>query len=281
MNELHIGRGTSRDRMTVFPIWSAQAGTSRHTLDADRLDVRELEHGPSVDTLDVGNTGDKAVLVLEGQLFEGGWQHRMAKQSVVVGARQRIPVAVACVEQGRWGGSGRQHSRGRRVTPYIADAVRGGHDVQGEVWRRVAEHTAHTDNATGSFVRHLDEAGGLPRGVFRTLTGQVGVLIGIGGQPYVAEVFDSPRALRGQFDAILEAAWLDARHAPAEATPGRRARRFIERSERVHVGSASPAGAGEGFAGRSQHVDLSLVRWQGRVVHQRMSYLAHPMLVGA
>jgi len=280
LNTLHVGRGTTRGAMTVFPIWADRAGWSRYTTSAKTLDVSEVVGGPDVGTLMVGNTGDKPVLVLEGQLFEGGWQHRMATRSVMVGVHQRIPVEVACVEQGRWGGSGRQHSRGRRATPYLRDAVRGGGDVQGTVWSRVAEHTAGTQNQTGSFVRHLDQAA-VDTSDFRVLPGQVGVLVGIGGQPYVAEVFDSNTSLRRQFRAIVEAAALDARFAPAAATPGRRARRFVERVEAVRVVSCGPAGVGDGVAGRSEHVDLAGVRWQGRDVHTRMSYARHPLLVGA
>lgn len=183
MNHLHLGRGTTRGAMTVFPLWSTATGWGRYTMDHRHLGVREVEDGPDVGTLMVGNTGDRPLLVLEGQLFEGGWQHRMATRSVLVGVHQRIPVDVACVEEGRWGGSCRQHSRGRRATPYVRDAVRGGGDVQGTVWRRVAEHTAGTHNATGSLVSHVD-ALDIDTADFEVLAGQVGVLVGIGGQPY-------------------------------------------------------------------------------------------------
>ena len=56
-----------------------------------------MDSGPDVGTLMVGNHGDKPVLVLEGQLFESGWQHRMATESVMVGVHQRMPVSVACL----------------------------------------------------------------------------------------------------------------------------------------------------------------------------------------
>jgi hypothetical protein len=231
----------------------------------------------------VGNTGDRPVLVFEGQLFEGGWQHRMACRSMLVGVHQRVPVEVACVEQGRWGGGTRQHSRGRRATPYIRDAVRRGGDAQGEVWSRVARHTAGTANDTGSFVQHLDAGGGevVDTSAFRRLSGQVGVLIGNGGQPYVAEVFDSQTTLRRQYDAIIEAAALDARFAPVVATPGRRARRFLAHVEQLWLQPAGEAGIGERVVGRSEVVDAAGLRWQGRDVHQRLSNVRHPLLVAA
>lgn len=281
MTELHVGRGTTRGAMTVFPLWSAHTGFSRYTTDARHLDVSECDGGPVVSTLMVGNTGDRPVLVLEGQLFEGGWQHRMACRSTMLGVHQRVPVEVACVEQGRWGGGRHQHSRGRRATPYIRDAVRREGNAQGEVWSRVARHTAGTDNATGSFVRHLDAADVVDTSAFRRLPGQVGVLIGIGGQPYVAEVFDSQTTLRRQYAAILEAAALDARFAPVVPTPGRRARRFVERLDAVRLRSAGAAGIAERVAGRTDHLDAAGLRWQRRDVHLRVSHVRHPLLMSS
>jgi hypothetical protein len=280
MNTLHVGRGVTRGAMTVFPLWADKAGWSRYTTSAKTLDVSEVDSGPKVGTLMVGNHGDKPVLVLEGQLFEGGWQHRMAMHSTMIGVHQRIPVEVACVEQGRWEGSRRQSSRGRRATPYVRDAVRGGDDVQGTVWSRVAEHTAGTNNATGSFVRHLDTVPVDTSG-FRVLPGQVGVLIGLGGQPYVAEVFDSQMSLRREFGAIVEAAALDARFAPEAVTPGRRARRFLARAELVQDRYVQGAGIATRGVGAGERVDRVRLEWQGRDVHTRLSNVRHPILVGA
>lgn len=284
MIELHVGRGITRGAMTVFPLWSATSGYRRYTMGGRGLHVTESPEGPQVGTLMVGNVEDRPALVLEGQLFEGGWQHRMARHSLMVGVHQQVPVEVACVEQGRWGGSSSQHSRGRRATPYVADSVRRGRDVQGEVWRRVAEHTRGFEGlGTGSFVDRLDlaDAERTQWADLRPLPGQSGVLIGIGGQPYVAEVFDSSSRLRAQLPALLEAAALDARFAPAVATPGRRARRFIERLDRVRPRRTEPAGIAERTRGASEHLDVVALTWQGHHVHTRVTHVQHPLLVGA
>lgn len=283
MNELHVGRGTTRGGLTVFPVWSTTSSTSRYSTGARHLDVTECEAGPDVTTLMVGNTGDRPLLVLEGQLFEGGWQHRMATRSVLIGVHQRVPVEVACVERGRWGGSPRQASRGRRATPYVRDAVRaasvGTGDVQGEVWDRVASHTRGTDNTTGSLVHRLDAAPPPETDAFEVLAGQCGVLLGVGGQPILLEVFDSPRTLRAQFRATVDAASLDATMAPPVATPSRRAHRFVERLEHISLVESGDAGLARLVAGRSDSVDVSGVRWNDRDLHLRASYLRHPMLV--
>lgn len=285
MNELHVGRGTTRGAMTVFPLWAAGSGSSRYAIGGQRLDVTEVENGPDVGTLVVHNTGDRPALVLEGQLFEGGWQHRMAVHSTMIGAHQRTRVEVACVEQGRWGGTAQQRSRGRRATPYVRDSVRRGGDVQSEVWNRVSRHagepgTRDSHNPTGSFVRRLDEADA-ERAAWSTLCplpGQVGVLIGIGGQPYIAEVFETEMQLRGQMPSLLEAAALDARLAPPVETPARRARRFVERIDWVRDEHLEPAGIAVRRRGSTEYVDIATLRWEDQDVHSRMTNVRHPLL---
>lgn len=109
MIELQVGRGTTRGARTVFPLWGAVGGYRRYTMGGRGLDVREVDGAPDVGTLMVRNVDDRPALVLEGQLFEGGWQHRMARHPVMIGMHQWIAIDVACVEQGRWGGTARQH----------------------------------------------------------------------------------------------------------------------------------------------------------------------------
>ncbi|MCM3516588.1 ARPP-1 family domain-containing protein [Nocardioides sp. P86] len=289
MDELHVGRGTTRGAMTVFPLWGATGGRRRYTMGGRDLEVAEMPEGPYVGSLLVGNRAVVPALVLEGQLFEGGWQHRMSRHSLMVGAGERMAVEVACVEEGRWGGAAEQRTRGRRATPYVADAVRHGadtegDDVQGEVWSRVAAHTRGVHaTATGSLVERLDtfrhEATDWSR--VRPLIGQVGVLVGIGGQPYVAEVFDSPTALRDQLPALLEAAALDAQLARAVPTPGRRARRFVDRAARVRLAAGEQAGVAERRRAATDHLDVVALRWDGHDVHTRITHVRHPLLAGA
>lgn len=280
MKNLHVGRGITRGAMTVFPLWAPRSGAGRHTLSPRHLEINESDGGPDVGTLMVGNVGDRPALVMEGQLFEGGWQHRMATRSVMVGVHQRMAMDVACVEQGRWQGDRVQRTTGRRATPRIRESVRVAADVQQEVWDRVATYTAGTENPTDSFVRRLDDGrGAVDWADYRTLPGQSGVLIGLGGHPYAAELFAGERQLIQQVKAILEAAALDAAQVPAVETPGRRARRFIDRFERLEFGERRTAGVAEEHLARSPHLDASVLRWQDAPVHVRMSNVRHPVLV--
>ncbi|HWH30555.1 MAG TPA: DUF6569 family protein [Mycobacteriales bacterium] len=267
--DLHLGRPIHRGPLTIFPIWNADAVNIRgYDLKAHHLAIDELPDGPSVPQLLVTNAGARPVLVLEGELLEGGHQHRVAAETIVVPAGQRSPISVRCVEQGRWHG-GHQHQRdGRRAPVKVrALAARG----QAEAWHAVAEYQEkYRANETVSLLHAIDDveqdASRLVAGL-RPLPFQSGVMIGLAGQPLLLEVFDSPRTLAHAWDALLRSAAVDAAGMPAVATPGRRARRFLDRLRQVPVQGRGPAGAGEAAIGESQYARLSFTAWDGRVVH--------------
>jgi hypothetical protein len=281
---LHVGRGTTVGSLTLFPVWQdrTSTGTRRYDTSADSLQVGEAEGGPSVPQLVATNTGAKPILVLDGQLFEGGWQHRMTTRSTLVAAGARALLDVACVEQGRWGGDRTQVTRGRRATTY----VRHGFDEAGqqsEVWARVQRYGG--GSATSSLADRLsspdDQAGWILRRV-RPLPGQTGVIVGIGGQPLALEVFDHPQTLHEQFEAIVRAGCLDAHGRPALPTPGRRARRLVDRLENTaldhepDVGQTSKLGRA-----RTKDLDVMSLQQSSRRLHLRATYLRHPILIGA
>lgn len=286
--ELHVGRGKSAGALTVFPVWNGDGGQRRYGTNVADVVVTEAQGGPSVPTLHAVNGSQSPVLILEGFLFEGGWQHRMATKSVILAPGRPMDIEVACVEQRRWGGGARQASRGRRATPFVHSGVHAapaGVDVQSEVWRRVDTYGVGREVAgTGSLVGYLDRAG---RDVtelvhdLRPLPGQSGLVVAISGQPLMLEVFDDPQTLREQFDSIIAAAGLDALGQPPVVTPSRRARRMVERLDRVSLQPVEDLEVGSRLGGRSDDLDVSVLSWEDRAVHLRATNLRHPHLVGA
>lgn len=282
-----MGRGTTSGALTVFPVWNGDGGARHYTTDVQEVSVAELQSGPSVPTLTAVNEGSKPVLVLEGHLFEGGWQHRMATKSVILAPGFPEVVEVACVEQRRWGGARRQASRGRRATPFVrsgAHATPMGRDAQGEVWRRVDTYRRGSAvHDTGSLVGHLDRSDSdvqrLTRKL-RPLPGQAGVIVAVAGQPLMMEVFDDPETLREQFDSIIAAAGLDALAQPPVVTPSRRARRLVERFEQMRLRPVEQLRSGSRLGARDEDLDVSVLTWEGRPVHLRVTFLRHPSLMG-
>lgn len=276
--QLHVGQPVTRAGVTIFPLWHAAVAARRYTSRLETLEISECAE-PRVNALSATNHGSVPLLVPAATLFEAGLQHRMSVSSVVIAPRQALDFPVCCVEQGRWSGTHSQRSSGRRVSPFIRASLISP-DRQGEVWRRAARR-ASSHNATQSLVQHRREA--RPERLVLGLTplpGQSGVLVGLGGQPLQLECFDSPRTLREQFDAIIEAAFEDADCSPPVATPGRRARRFVDRLIRL-VPAVGVSGAPEFPAQvRSEHLDVSSLVLGRTVIHLTAMNVRHPVVAG-
>lgn len=264
--DLHLGKPLTRGALTVFPVWNGNVVSARgYDLGDAHLTVAERAGSAVVAELVLTNTGNRPVLVLEGELLEGGQQHRVAATTCLVAPGSSRVLGVRCVEQGRWSGSA-GHARSGRTAPL---SVRGA-EGQSATWERVQRfEQRYGSSATSSLLDATRDAGGsaarLVEGL-RPLPFQSGVLLCIGGQPVQLEVFDSPRTLASVWDALLHAAALDALDLPPVPTPGRRARRFLDRVTAVPLARAD-AGLGTGVHGRSPYARVDALVWRERAVH--------------
>ena len=159
MPELHVGRGTGFGPLTVFPVWTgAAAPAGLVTGRAAHVDVAERADGPSVGELVVTNVGDRVALLVEGELLEGGWQHRALIHDVILSPGVSMAVAVACVEHGRWAGSSPLKRRARRASASVRAALHAASPgMQNDVWQRIGRYDAALGGSpTQSYVDHLD-----------------------------------------------------------------------------------------------------------------------------
>jgi hypothetical protein len=235
---LDVGSGRSVGGLTLFPVWSDAPTLSRIRWSFEHLEVGELSGGASVGRLEVGNPSGRPTALIEGDLLEGGQQHRMSARTVVLEPFDRATVDVVCVEAGRWGGDREHRALGGRGAPSVR---RGALDEQGsaqsEVWRRISRYDERYGRSeTSSMLEHLrrDEAPDI-----RRMPGQRGVIVGIGGRVLGLELFGSSRGLASRWDGLVRAAWLDARSAPSVPTPSRQARKLMRSL------GALPLGLGE------------------------------------
>ena len=281
---LHVGRGMTVRGLTVFPVWvdtpaltGIAMGTRAH------ISVAELDQGPSVGQLVVHNEGHTAALLVEGELLEGGWQHRALNKGILLGAGATCPVEVSCVEAGRWHG-GATHARRARRAPInvTAGLRREDHRRQSEVWSRVARFEGvRAASPTSSLVDHLDApAPPRPRLEVRPLDGQRGVIVGLGGIPAWLELFPDPRGLAAHWDGILAAAELSADLVPERPTPGQAARDFAVAVERLRLTEDGPAGIGSAVRARHHGVSVRGVCRGRDVAHLSAMLDSHP-LIGA
>lgn len=179
-------------------------------------------------------------LLLEGELFEGGWQTRALVRDAILPVGGPHPIEVACVEQHRWGGGVGHHRGARRSTARVQMSLRANNsERQARVWSDVVRYQSVRRVPTASLADQLEEASherGTMDPPIRPLAGQSGALIGIGGQPLALEVFGSPAALAAHLMPMVETAIFEALSANVdEPVPSRRARRMLARLDNVDM----------------------------------------------
>jgi hypothetical protein len=303
MPALHVGQGTHVGGLSVFPIWTdAPTVSGLDTGTVARVQVDEREGSPVVGELVLKNAGAKPALLVAGELFEGGWQHRALNNDILLVPGQQLVASVSCVEAGRWHGATAQVRRSRRASMMVrsAQTIADEDDRQSQVWQRVSRYdTAFGASPTASYVDHLNRRaesevngdigdggqarqGELIAGMksIRALLGQRGVLIGLGGQPAFVELFASTSGLRRHLPGLLEAAAIDAALLPAGPTPGRRARRFVGKLAMAPIGDelGVDAGSGHAMASRSAYHEIRGLGWDDQLLHATVFNRRHPMM---
>lgn len=241
MPQLHVGLGWRAAGVTLFPIWAEMPISNIHVVRAEDVVISEREGEPRVSELVIANRGSEPILLLEGEILEGGWQSRMLNNDLLIAGHAAHVAEVTCVERGRWHGD-RDHVRRRRLAPAT---VRAGLrrtaadrriDTQSEVWRRVSRHEARQAPQMGgtrseSLAEHLDrvDAGALAIDheiPDSPMAGQVGVVAALGGWPAWLELLPNPQALSDFWAGIVSAALLDAVAVPNRPCPAQLARDF-------------------------------------------------------
>ena len=94
------------------------------------------------------------------------------------------------------------------------------------------------------------------------------------------EVFASTSALRRHLPGLLEAAAIDAALMLPEPTPGRRARRFVERLATAPLGDELDvdAGAGHALASRSEYHEIRGLGWDDHLLHATVFNRRHHLM---
>src|SRR5262245_38816543 len=155
MAGLTIGEPLVSGRLTLYPLLKEMEGNPDYlTLDealaAGFAKVTEVSEAGSVPELLFRNSGDKPVLLLDGEELIGAKQNRILNLSILAPARSEIKIPVSCVEQNRWGYRAREFrtsdraydARGRaekvaQVSAAMA-TVGAPRPSQGSVWANVA-----------------------------------------------------------------------------------------------------------------------------------------------
>jgi hypothetical protein len=141
--------------LQLYPIRANEEFKSQHrnmgkytslkeALEKQKVKVTEHARG-DVNTLYIENVSADTVIILAGEVVQGGKQDRMIAQDVILHPKSgKKDVSVFCVEHGRWnaGASGNNFNRYYTIS---SNEVRKAATVkkdQQEVWTKVAENTS-------------------------------------------------------------------------------------------------------------------------------------------
>jgi hypothetical protein len=118
-------------------------------MEKGHIHVGEVHDAGNVNALDVRNTSDLLVFLMDGDILEGAKQTRVLNTSVLLAPHSRTVIPVSCVEQGRWRYTSRSFRGSKHTAPRstrvlksqsVLYSLRAGqmHDAdQGKVWENV------------------------------------------------------------------------------------------------------------------------------------------------
>jgi hypothetical protein len=118
---IRLGDPDVHGPLAVFPIFASAPVLEYVSFAQGRaagVSIKELEHGASVNDLNVVNPTAIPVLLYEGEEVLGAQQNRTFDVSVLVPAHGSLQVPVCCVEHGRWDGS--RHGESFQPAPQVA-----------------------------------------------------------------------------------------------------------------------------------------------------------------
>jgi hypothetical protein len=291
-----VGTPLTRDGIALFPLYlhGPTAGTTTVVTGAG-ADVSITEQASAeVPTIIAENRQPQPVLLIDGQVVEGGRQTRTLNVSVLLDGHTRLPIPVSCVEAGRWNGgidfrhSGQMVNRRVRRAKHLGveQSIRS-HGAkrsdQGAVWSAISSEldalgvasqssafTAAADrldrDSLGRKVREIQAMGPLP--------GQCGVVVAHGRRIVSMEVFATPAMLAAHWNAIVQAVFLDT-PARLDGTPSAtKALRFVRHMAKGDARTAPGVGLGTEHHVRTRYVAGQALVHDGMVVHASAFALA-------
>jgi hypothetical protein len=143
ISSLRIGKQTTYNNLTVFPLYTDQSREDGVTLLDDaiktqRFTVTEIDEMGNVPELKALNQLNTDVLIIDGEELVGAKQNRVVNTTIIIGKGKEVVIPVSCVEQGRWNYRSRKFSSSKS---HLYAALR--KEKAGDVF--------HSLRSTGSF----------------------------------------------------------------------------------------------------------------------------------
>jgi hypothetical protein len=204
-----------------IPVLSNELKTSEFiTIDKNNSTDFCFHETERVNSLLVENLSNKSLLILNGEIFDGAKQDRVANETVLVPANSSIEITVSCVEQGRWAYKTRAFSRGKNMFNYHSKGVKDLHSnsakhnqpsgsIQDNVWRSIQNKQMRmgVSSKTGSVndtYERFDESLSSLREKIIEHDNQVGLLVMIPGKYIGLDLFINNETFRKYKDRLYK-----------------------------------------------------------------------------
>ena len=226
-----------RGPLAVLPVVADRIGEAPDVVTFDEASkagtvrVEEVSQSGTVNRLVVTNRDRRPLLILAGEVVQGGKQDRILGQDTVLAPRERLEVQAFCVEHGRWNRQGNFENAGQAANAKVRFAAKSGD--QSGVWAEVdkklastgatsATHTlrAATDKARGTTEQAIRELGAaLDRLPARDRGRIVGYVASVAGKVVSVDTFAHPSLAARYRSKLLRSYVLEAEGTAASPTP--------------------------------------------------------------
>jgi hypothetical protein len=231
VDALEIGDPIGHQNLTLVPLRGGGHGRldyllAQEAISSGQLTVTEISEGGSVPELLAINSGEKMILLLDGEELVGAKQNRILNTSVLLPARSKTKIPVSCVEQGRWrhnspdfksghhSPSSLRARKSRDVTRNL-QTVGEARSNQGAVWDAVEENVVLYQAAAPTMA--MSDVYEQRQNLFEAYVNALkypadarGVVVAVGGKLVAVDLFDKPATLKSIWSRLVTGYAVDA-----------------------------------------------------------------------
>jgi hypothetical protein len=249
-----LGNPQTFKRVAVFPLSGANGEGRRHltaseAFQAGALAVTEVNTGGSVPELKVINSGEQAVLLIDGEEVVGAKQNRVLNTTILIPPNSTVVIPVSCTEAGRWNYTSphftdsdvvmAQKARVKKLRSVSQSLDHSGNYAsnQGQVWEDIS--ALHQDLETNSPTAAMKDAFSAKSesideclAAFELQPKQRGILVVVDGIVVGFDVFSNADLYSQVHSKLIKSYVIEtlygAKKVTAEKSGGERAKLFLK-----------------------------------------------------
>jgi len=292
VTSLEMGEIQAHENLAVVPLFSPLKGgpayvTMKEALETGALLVTEVGEAGTVPELRVENSGDRPVLLLDGEEVKGAKQNRVLNTTILIAARSSATIPVSCTEAGRWSYISRaftdsgnimisfcRRDKLRSVSRNL-EQHREYRSDQGQVWENIdrLQHAVGFYSGTGAMSEVFEnKATDLEEYLraFSCLPEQRGMLVMVNGEALGMDALSRPQAYEILHPKLLKSYAMEAlihrkKRAPRASLD--KAKAFMARVKDCEEKRYASVGMGWDYRYLGKDVVGSALLYRRKVVH--------------